>query len=359
MTPANVTGLAARILQLQRADGSIPWVDSGVVDPWNHVEAAMGLNVAGCRAASDKAFRWLAASQRADGSWLADIGAAAPMDFTTDTIVSALAPKAVDLNFNAYIATGLAHHWRRFGDLEFLERMAPAMIRAIDFVVERQREDGAFPWCDPDDGAPALVTGCASIWFSLANAIAVERLMQRDRPAWREAFGRLSRAFAQFPVVCPQTFDRSWEKSRHAMDWYYPVLVGLETGREARRRLARDWDRFVIEGAGCRCVSDEPWATAAESAELALALACAGQTALARRLLEWAGALEDPRGGLWMGWQCEQERVWPRERPSWTAAAALLAIDAVYQVTPAWSFFHDAPSALLTPGAAPKESRSD
>ena len=62
-------------------------------------------------------------------------------------------------------------------------------------------------------------------------------------------------------------------KSRFSMDWYYPVLCGAVTGGEARRRIDKFWDKFVVPDWGVRCVSDRPWVTMAETSELVLTLA--------------------------------------------------------------------------------------
>ena len=35
------------ILKVQNQDGSIPWEENKKLDPWDHIEAAMGLSVAG------------------------------------------------------------------------------------------------------------------------------------------------------------------------------------------------------------------------------------------------------------------------------------------------------------------------
>ena len=35
------------ILKVQNEDGSIPWEENKKLDPWDHIEAAMGLSVAG------------------------------------------------------------------------------------------------------------------------------------------------------------------------------------------------------------------------------------------------------------------------------------------------------------------------
>ena len=34
-----------------------------------------------------------------------------------------------------------------------------------------------------------------------------------------------------------------------------------------------------------------------------------------------------------MGWQYEENIFWPHEKPSWTAAALILAADAIYTFT--------------------------
>ena len=47
----------------------IPWFPGGHADPWNHVEAAMALDLGGRRAEADRAYEWLVDLQRADGSW--------------------------------------------------------------------------------------------------------------------------------------------------------------------------------------------------------------------------------------------------------------------------------------------------
>ena len=79
-------------------------------------------------------------------------------------------------------------------------------------------------------------------------------------------------------------------KERWAMDWYYPVLTGALTGEAAKARLADGWDTFAMEGLGVRCVSDEPWVTASETAECSLAHAAIGDLTTAADLLRWTRA---------------------------------------------------------------------
>jgi hypothetical protein len=92
---------------------------------------------------------------------------------------------------------------------------------------------------------------------------------------------------------------------------------------------------------GCKCVSDEPWVTTAESAELVLALKVNRQHDLAREHLSWLHKMRDERGAYWMGYQLQSEVFWPVECPPWTAGAVLLATDAVVEMTPAHALFSE------------------
>ena len=61
------------------------------------------------------------------------------------------------------------------------------------------------------------------------------------------------------------------------LDWYYPVLAGPVRATAAVARLESGWAELVVPRLGVRCVSDQSWVTAAESCELAMALAVAGE----------------------------------------------------------------------------------
>ena len=106
--PGYFDGARATILRLQNADGSIPWFKGGVIDPWNHLEATMGLHILGERAAAEKAISYLQGSQLDDGSWWGQLGSAVPIDmelhqFTTEGMDTG--HQVRDTNFTAYIAT--------------------------------------------------------------------------------------------------------------------------------------------------------------------------------------------------------------------------------------------------------------
>ncbi len=126
------------------------------------------------------------------------------------------------------------------------------------------------------------------------------------------------------------------------MDWYYPVLGGAVRGPAAERLLAAQWADFVWSGRGVRCVGDRPWVTVAESCELALALDSIGDTARARQVLLDVQAFRDPAsGGYWTGYVVDDAAVWPVEQTTWTAAAVLLAADALGHTTGGSGLFRD------------------
>ena len=126
------------------------------------------------------------------------------------------------------------------------------------------------------------------------------------------------------------------DRSGFAMDWYYPVLAGVMPAAAGLARMESRASRFIVPDRGSRCVASEPWVTVAESCECAMTLVAIGAVDRARTLLTWQLAHRDSDGAFWMGWQFDEQIVWPQEQPGWTQAAAILAFDALQQVTPAW-----------------------
>ena len=57
------------IAELQLSSGMIPWFPNGHADPWNHIEAAMALDVAELHDEALSAYQWLANIQLENGSW--------------------------------------------------------------------------------------------------------------------------------------------------------------------------------------------------------------------------------------------------------------------------------------------------
>jgi hypothetical protein len=212
-------------------------------------------------------------------------------------------------------------------------------------VTAMQLPTGAISWALRPDGRPdatALLTGNASLFQALRCGIALAGVRGEVQPDWELAVTDLGEALRDRP-------DAFADRSRFSMDWYYPVLGGAVTGDAARARLAEGWDRFVVPGLGARCVSDRPWVTGAETCELALALAAAGQRDAATEQLAAMQHLRDEDGSYWTGLVFADGVRWPVERTTWTAGAVVLAADALAGATPASGLFTD-PGALPAAG---------
>lgn len=312
LTAAQAVRTGRAIASVQLKDGCIPWEDGRHADPWNHVEAAMALDVAGLHEAAERAYRWLAGRQRADGSWAAGHRAGTDEPFT-------------DANFCAYAATGIWHHFLAGGDAQFLRQAWPMVEAAVECVLTLQQPGGEVWWARDDEGRPwpgALVSSCSSICKSLECAAAVATVLGRSRRRWRIARRILQAALLERP----EAFE---DKSRWAMDWYYPVLGGAFRGAAAGARLAERWPTFVVEGMGVLCVADRPWVTVAESCELVISLDAIGRRPEACRVFSWLAALRGPGGHYWTGITFPEAELWPEERPTWTSASVLLAADAL------------------------------
>ena len=181
------------------------------------------------------------------------------------------------------------------------------------------------------------MTGSSSIAHSLRCAGAIAELVDQPRPRWIEARERLVGVIANQP----EAFE---PKDRWAMDWYYPFLAGAVTGDGAAKRLEDGWDTFVMEGRGVRCVSDRPWVTAAETCECAIAALAAGDRHRAEQLFAWAQALRDHDGSYFTGIVFPELIHFPdAERSSYTAAAVILAADALVGENPTSTLFTDHP----------------
>ncbi len=328
------------IQDCQRDDGAILWFEGGKLDPWDHTEAAMGLTIAGNYKAARKAFLWLREHQNTDGSWYAK--------YYGDSQNTDLDAHKVETNFVAYPACGLWHYYLVTGDLSFVNDCMPFITKAMNFVIHHQNAEGDVQWAISErEKLPkdALVTACASILRSLECAISLSKITKRDQPNWIDAYKRLAEAL----LNKPWRFDRTWEpKTRFSMDWFYPILSGIYSLEEAQTRIDSRWQDFVNDEYGCRCVSDEPWMTVAESCELCLALLASGRIEEAKRIFNLLLQWQDNDGGFWTGYSFRDHKIWPREKTTWTAAAILLAADALEHLTPASELF-TRPSHLLFP----------
>ncbi len=321
----NCEETGAFIASLQRKNGEIPWSEGGKTDPWDHVESAMGLGVAGYLKEAERAYQWMAETQLFDGSWWAAYRDGVPEDRTRDS------------NFSSYIAVGVFHYYLLTRDVAFLKDMWPVLSAGVDYALNLQAPTGEIYWARNAEGVidhMALLAGSSSVYMSIKCALAIASLLGKDRPDWRCAFEKLGSTIR----TLPHRFNMI--KSRYSMDWYYPVLCGAITGDDAGRRIDKSWGTFVEPGWGVRCVSDQPWATMAEPSELVLALAAVERYKEARLVFSY---LDDKRyddGTYWMGVTFPDAVIWPEEKTSWTAASVLLAGDALNHLTPASRLFN-------------------
>ena len=316
LSAADIAATAASIARVQHADGAIPWFPGGHTDPWDHVECAMALDVGGLHDAAARAYGWLAAQQRPDGSWAARYE------------VGVITQSFADANFCGYVAVGVWHSYLVTADRTAMTQRWPMVRAALDFVVSLQRPGGEIAWAHDANGAidEALLTSSSSLYHSLRAGLAIAEAVNEPMPDWELAAGRLGHAIRRHP-------ERFSNKARFSMDWYYPVLGGAVRGAAGLRQLSQRWDEFWVDGLGIRCVADRPWVTGAETCELALALDAVGERDRALEALTSMQHLRDPDGSYWTGYVFDDDARWPVEQSTWTGAAVILAADAIAEGT--------------------------
>ncbi len=312
------------IVSQQLPSGAIPWYRDGITDPWDHVECAMALDFSCQPCEASLAYKWMRDTQNPDGSWYFSYHNDKAQDLTKDT------------NFSTYLATGLWFHYFVSRDLDFLSYMWPAVEKGINFALSLQQPGGEIYWglSDNNEVWPgAILTASSSTWRSIKYGIRLAKILGVDKPDWMEACQRLARAITEQPEL----FDRLGEdKSGHAMTWYYPILVGLNKGKQAEERLSRGWQDFVIDGWGCKCFADRQSVCVAETFELILALARMGARDKAKMVLDWVLQFRDRDGVFyrevyWPQREIRQSELEPQahEKNTWTSAAGILAITAL------------------------------
>jgi len=324
LSAGEVAATADWIASVQLPGGMIPWYPGGHADVWNHTEAAMALTLAGRRAEAEQAFEWAAGAQLADGTWC------------NYYLAEGVEDPRRDPNVGAYVATGAWWHHLVTGDDGLLAAMWPVIEAAVGFVLRLQQPGGEVLWSMGPDGRAgryALLTGTSSIHHSLRCAVAAAEHLGHERPEWELAADRMVEAIVHRPGAFAP-------KDRWAMDWYYPVLCGAVSGDAGWDRIDDRWSEFVIDGVGVRCVSDQAWVTAAETAECAMALDALGMDRRARELLDGTRHLRDDDGAYWTG--CvhpECVRFPGGERSTYTAAAVVMADHVVHGSGPSAGLF--------------------
>jgi hypothetical protein len=311
LTAEQVVETAASIAAMQEPSGAVPWTVGEHTDVWNHIEAAMALLVGGQVEAAERAYAWVPTMQRYDGSF--------PMKIVGGVVED----DRGEVNMSAYLAVGVWHHWLIRRDIAFVHRYWPVVRGALDWVVSQQQSFGGINWTPTESFS--LLAGSSSIYSSLRAGVALADLLEDPQLEWELAGGRLGHALREHR-------DLFEDKSTYSMDWYYPVLGGAVRGRDAFELLESRWDEFVVPGLGIHCVDTNPWVTGAETCELAMALDSIGDHRRALTLLRDMQHLRGEGGKYWTGWVYGDDVNWPVEHTTYTAAAVILAVDALGEV---------------------------
>jgi hypothetical protein len=268
------------------------------------------------------------ANQNEDGSWYNLYTDEDPLELNKQT------------NYASYIAVAVWHFYLLNNEINFLQNFWEPVKKGILFSLSLQHENGAIAW-NMDENAKIdddyLLTGCSSIAKSLECAIAICQVLEHQslESEWRSAHSKLLNALEKPAEI----FDLKKDRSRFSMDWYYPILGGINSKERIASLIGRIQDSFWIKGLGIKCVEDEPWVTVAETSECSIAYKKIGEDKIALELLHNAIAVVDREGIPYMGWQFNENIYWPEEKPSWTSAACILAADANNQLTSAADLF--------------------
>jgi hypothetical protein len=194
-------------------------------------------------------------------------------------------------------------------------------MRLANDTILWAREENEKPW------DYALLTGCSSIRHALICAANVADILKTPKPEWYEAAAKIDFAIRNTPKV----FE---PKERWAMDWYYPVLSGSLNGAAAKSRLDEQFETFIMQDHGVRCVSDEPWITASETAECSMAFSAIGDLDTAQFLLNTTSHHRTKDGAYLTGLVYPDKIVFPaNETSAYTGAAIILAADSLYSIS--------------------------
>ena len=312
----------------QLFSGAIPTNKNGTHDPWDHLEAVMGLATLGYQTEAINGLNWMIANQNTDGSWYNLYDDQKPLELNKQT------------NYSSYLAVAIWHFYLLYNDINFLKNHWEYVKEGILFSLTLQNDNGAIAWNIDDKGHiddDYLLTGCSSIAKSLECAIAICQILGHKsiEKEWRIAHAKLIRAIENPTGI----FDLKKDRSRFSMDSYYPIIGGISSKNIISSLMSNIKTSFWIKGLGIKCVSDEPWITVAETSECSIAFKKMGEDEIALELLHNAIAIVDSRSIPYMGWQYNENIYWPEETPSWTSGACILAADANYQLTNASELF--------------------
>ena len=329
--PTSLSGLdhLGQFLKISQLNsGAIPSNKNGSHDPWDHLEAAMGLSTLGFQSEALKGLEWMALNQNDDGSWFNLYDDNSPLELNKQT------------NYASYIAVAVWHLYLLTKDTGILQKFWHPVKKGILFSLALQNNNGAIAWNLDESGKideDYLITGCSSIAKSIECAIAIAQVLEEKacEADWQIAHSKLLNALENPEGI----FDLKKDRSRFSMDWYYPLLAGVASAKRVKALTTKINNSFWIQGLGIKCVEDEPWVTVAETSECSIAFKKIGENEIAEELLQNAISIVDDKSIPFMGWQFEEKIYWPNEKPTWTSAACILAADAVNNLTTASALF--------------------
>tara|TARA_B100000029_G_scaffold473850_1_gene515631 strand:- start:15852 stop:16862 length:1011 start_codon:yes stop_codon:yes gene_type:complete len=324
----HIRSLARYIIKTQNKDGSIPSSDDNSHDNWDHLESAIALGVAGYRTEFEKAIEWCINNQNNDGSWYESYVSDQPIKFNKQS------------NHAAYFSTAIAFHYLLYKDLDYVHSTWPTIKQSQAFVQSLCGESGAIIWNIDEDGNKAkdfLLTGNSSIVKSVECAIFIGNLLDDDIAV--SNFIEIKNSIALALKNPRNNFDLQKNRSRFSMDSYYPILSNILSDQEEDLYIRKTFKEFYIKDLGIKCVKEEPWITVAETCEFVICLVKTGRTKEAKKLLAEAMQHVDQDNIPFMGWQYKENIFWPDEKPSWTSAAMILALDATYKFSSASKVF--------------------
>jgi len=321
--------IAKSIKKNQLDSGAIPSNADLSHDPWDHIEAIMGLNFLKDKESSDLAFKWLKNNQNKDGSWYAKYFNNDPIELNKPT------------HFGPYISVAALHYFKIFSDKDKLFELWETIKSAIDFSIDLQNSNGTIPWSVDKNNEienDFLLTGSSSILKSLECAIAISKILDLDsNEKWTKAYESLA-----YAVRNPEgLFDKTTDRSRFSMDSYYPIISGVLLDYEKEKYIKKIFKDFYVEGIGVKCVVDEPWVTVAETSEFIISLVISNELEEAKKILVEVMNISDSNDIPYMGWQYVENIFWPEEKPSWTAAALILAADSIFDFSPGSDILKD------------------
>ena len=152
------------LVDVQFLSGAIPSNQDGSHDPWDHLEAVMGLTTLGYKTHALKGLDWMVSNQNQDGSWYNLYQDEKPLELNKQT------------NYATYISVAVWHFYLINNDVNFLQEFWEPVKNGILFSLSLQHDNGAIAWnidkfekIDED----YLLTGCSSIAKSLECAIAI------------------------------------------------------------------------------------------------------------------------------------------------------------------------------------------